>query len=249
MSVLSALLDLAYPPLHNCLVCGAPFRPRGLVELCEGCLGALPLVRRPMCHHCGRPLRPWEVKERTKDPSCPDCYPTSGRGQRFLMARSPLVYEGLARDLLLALKFQGKYGLAEPLGQVMAAYVQEFRPFPRVDVVVPVPIHYERLQKRGYNQAQILASHVSRAARVPLADVMGRVRMSETQSLVDFAHRRENIRGCFAVRHPGEIRGKAVLLVDDIYTTGSTLDECSGELLRCGARSVVGFSAAVVVPV
>ena len=180
--------------------------------------------------------------------TCPDCLPASGRSRRFAMSRSPLVYDGLARDLLIALKFQGKYRLAEPISQLMVAYMEEMRPFPKIDILVPVPVHHERLQKRGYNQAELLARGIVRASRVPLVDLLDRVRMSETQSLTDLAKRRENVRGCFAVRHPGDAAGKVILLVDDIYTTGATLDECAGELLRCGARAVIGFSAAVVVP-
>lgn len=245
MSLLRAILDMVYPPDRSCRVCGSGRTDDEEVEVCGECLSAMPFISFPICMLCGRPAVPWE---KATDGLCPGCANETGWRRKFSMNRSLMLYEGLARDLMLGLKFMGRYQLAEPLSQLMAAYVMEVSPFPRFNQIVPVPLHPDKLVVRGYNQTELLARGISERLGVCMSTCLARTQASQTQSLVGARERRANIKGCFAVTKPGDVVGKIVLLVDDIFTTGATLDECSAKLIEAGARVVLGFTVALVLP-
>jgi ComF family protein len=220
------LLDIFLPEMPSCLICRSQFQNKGVVCICPDCLNGFALADGTF-------------------------HPVLQRGDnndiRYLTSvRSVMAYTGFARDLIRAMKFQGKSELAEPLGQLMAQYYREVKPFPRFQAIVPVPLHVDRLRERGFNQAELLARHVATASGVPVTNVLQRQTQSAPQSLQKGYQRRAHVRGSFICGLPGEVSGKNVLLIDDIYTTGSTLDECAKELLRCGVRQVYGLTLAVV---
>lgn len=226
-----SLLDLLFPP--HCLTCGAT----GAV-LCTACLTTVRAPRPPFCSRCGHPLA-----DATR--ACETC--ASGHGPAALMTlRAAVVYDGVARDALLALKYGKRKRLANPLGDLLAATVQRegYRP----DIVVPVPLHEQRRRERGYNQAELLARRC--ASRLGVSCKPGlllRQRMTRPQVGLSQAERRTNVAAAFVLvssAAAAQLRGKRVLLIDDITTTGSTMDAAAAALARCGCAALRGLAVA-----
>lgn len=214
-------LDLLFPP--RCALCG-----RHGADLCLDCADALPRAELPRCPRCWSPLRPAS--------KCRRCGGPDRLALEWL--RSPYVFEEGARDLVHALKYRHRSGLASSMGQLMARSLGGM-PAP-INVVVPVPLHPRRQRARGYNQALLLAGEVSRRLDVPLVAgaLARRVNTPPQAKAAGAGARRRNVAGAFEGR-PGAVAGQRVLLVDDVTTTGATLDACARVLLSSGGASAV----------
>ena len=155
------------------------------------------------------------------------------------------VYDGILREHIHALKYQGQRRVAGALGFLMAGVASREQGMDSVDLIVPVPLHSRRYVERGFNQAELIAGSVGRYLGVPVAGhVLFRLRQTRSQSRLSRGDRRDNLRGAFQVANPGDVAGRSVLVVDDVLTTGATADECSRVLLRAGAREVYVLTAA-----
>lgn len=227
MRVLTAVLDLLFPP--RCPACTVRTR---VVDLCPPCRERVPRAATPWCTICGLPYAGAGV-----DHPCPAC---TRRRPHFACARARTVYgpgqENPAIDLLHRLK----YGRDPTLAPILAGLLVDRLPLPLDhDVIVPVPLHRARLRWRGFNQAVPLARAVARACGRRVAPrVLARRRPTPPQVGLPAAERRANVRHAFALREPEVVDGRVVLLVDDVMTTGATLDECARILVRGGARRV-----------
>lgn len=222
--VVGPLLDLLFPP--RCVVCG-----RVDVWLCAECTARLPWITGPVCIRCGLPLDLPSL--------CPRCRETPLRLEGI---RSALLFQGPLRAAIHQLKYRHARGLAGPLGGVLARYWKAY-PMP-VDVIVPVPLHPSRLRRRGYNQAALLARELGR--RVGLAVEEGalqRVRATLSQMRLSAADRRRNVEGAFRCAD-GRLQGRRVLLLDDVCTTGATLEACADALRAGGAETVWALTLA-----
>jgi ComF family protein len=144
-------------------------------------------------------------------------------------------YEGRLRELIHLFKYGGISSLAGPLGEMtMIAYPRD----ERFDLIVPMPMHWWRRWRRGFNQAELLARAVGRRTALPVVNAVRRSRFTAPQASLTNAERRRNVAGAFAVRAPEQIRGARVLLVDDVLTTGATVGACAAALKRAGAAAV-----------
>jgi len=218
-----AALDLLFPP--RCALCG-----RHGPALCDDCALALPRANPPRCPHCWSPQRPgW---------GCRRCGEPASGGLALEGLRSPYVFQAGARELVHALKYNYHSALASPMGELMARYLLGESLL--ADVLVPVPLHPRRQRVRGYNQSFLLAREVSRRLDLPLAaGALVRRRDTPPQArAVEADARRRNVAGAFDCR-PGAVAGRRVLLVDDVTTTGATLDACARVLLAEGGASSV----------
>lgn len=227
---LRRLLDLALP--NRCVGCRVVIGSDG--ALCPACFARLDFIAAPMCGRCGLPLP-------TPPPDSADlvCAGCAAAPPKFAGARAALVYGGLARDIVLMLKHADRTDLARPLAQWLLRAGAPL--LDRADLIVPVPLHRRRLAMRRFNQAALLAQALGRAAKLPAAvDVLRRSRATPSQGHLSAALRRRNVRGAFVVnpRCARKLQGARVLLVDDVMTTGATLDACSAVLLRAGAAEV-----------
>lgn len=156
------------------------------------------------------------------------------------------VYEETLRALIHLLKYEQIRPVAAPLGRLLATAIENLRDLPDPVTVVVVPLHRAKAAERGFNQTELLAQHAIRACAQahperrlhPALQALERKRNTESQSGLTRHQRRRNLRGAFLVAQPRQIEGRAVLLLDDIYTTGATARECSRTLLRAGATSV-----------
>ncbi len=229
--IVSPLLDLLFPPLCHC--CRAFIPEPGEVRLCPSCReGALP-IEGPLCSCCGRPF----ATPGGMDHLCGDCTLSP---PPFVAARSALRYEKSTRELIHSFKYGYKVMLRRPLGLLAAPHLDHFVAGFGADLILPVPLHVKRLRQRGFNQALLVAEIFSRRWGIPLSRTdLRRTRWTEPQVTLSAAERAENVRGAFSLAKPAELAGKRVLLVDDVYTTGSTVKECSRVLREGGAVTAV----------
>jgi ComF family protein len=157
-------------------------------------------------------------------------------------ARAIGAYDGALRAVIHALKYEGRRSLARPLGALMRVRGSDV--LEGADWIIPVPLHRSRRRERGFNQAADLARHLGR----PVRDALRRVRPTETQTGLPQAHRHHNVRGAFALARAGaDLAGATIVLVDDVSTTGATLDACARVLKEAGVREVRALTAARVV--
>jgi ComF family protein len=224
----SALGTLCFPP--HCAACCIATAPD--IYLCDGCASKARRIEAPFCERCSQPFD----GAITQSFSCSNC---SGREVHFECAVAPYRSHGVVRDFVHAFKYQRQLHLRRSLGAWLAEALDDpriaGRPF---DALVPVPLHHIRFREREFNQAEELARQVSKKAGVPVTNALRRVRYTTTQTKLVRSERMENLRGAFRVRQNAEVKGRHIVLVDDVFTTGSTVEECSRMLLRAGAASV-----------
>lgn len=210
-----------YPPV--CLLCGAP--GEGTRDLCRGCLLDLPRSQLA-CERCAVPLPPGSSGV------CGDCLARPPAYDRVL---APFHYEAPLDWLVPRLKFQARLSHARLLGQLLAEYV-----IPRTerpDFILPVPLHRRRLRERGFNQALELARPVARTWGIPLRpEIAERTKATPPQMELNARERRRNLRGAFTVTRP--LGGVRVAVVDDVATTGATLEALAKALRRAGAAYI-----------
>lgn len=230
-------VDLLLPP--RCLGCGAITPGEG--ALCGSCWGGLSFIERPWCACCGLPFE-FDVADGAL---CGGC---AARQPAFDAARAVLRYDDASRPLILSFKHGDRMQAGRHFGGWMArAGAEQAR---QADLVAPVPLHWRRLVARRYNQSAELARGVAAAAGVDLClDLLRRTRATPSQGGLNRRARRLNVRGAFAVspRRREAVEGARILLVDDVLTTGATLEACARTLKRAGAARVEALALARVV--
>ena len=220
------LVDGVLPP--RCLACGTVVDEPD--ALCGRCWGAMTFFAPPWCAVCGLPF-PHPMGEGAV---CADCARERASWNR---ARSVMRYDKHSRRLVLALKHGDRTHLAKALGGWMHRAGSDI--FDRVDFIVPVPLHWTRLFARRYNQAGLLAHAIHAAGGPPVApDWLVRRRRTPSQGRLGVLARARNVRGAFVLRPGRSVKGKRLVLVDDVLTTGATVEECARVLRRGGAGFV-----------
>lgn len=203
--------------------------------LCGRCWGSLERMPVAGCSRCGWPFPDPAATHGTEEPLCQRCRETR---DHFRMARAVLRYrdDGIARAAILLVKHGGRLSLLRHLARLLAEAAPQYLSLRDWDGLVPVPLHWVRRWRRGFNQAEVLARAVGRRHGIPvLRRALSRVRATPRQH-GDVEARRRNVRDAFAVR--ADVAGRRLLLVDDVFTTGATADACAAALLRAGAAEV-----------
>lgn len=243
MKFLAGILDLIFPPRRVCPLCGLPEMNS---VICGGCLEKVgEYSREPACHICGRYFQqaPGFSGVLSGDAAlyCQDCL----RGKRFFrMARSVGPYEGDLKRAVQRLKYTGRRGLAAHLSELMFYSVANNPYYIMTQLITAVPLSAERLRRRGFNQSDLLALGLAERMKVPLLPVLRKTRETPSQAGLGRAGRAENLTGAFSLTDPGAVRGKTVLVVDDVITTGNTLNNVSETLVRGGAATVICITVA-----
>lgn len=218
------LLDLVFPP--RCVGCH-----RIGAWLCTECLGQIPRVEPPFCIQCGDKV--------AADDLCARCRISPLQIERI---RAAVYFEGALREAIHHLKYKGRTALVKPLGNLMATHWQQ-HPMP-ADVLVPVPLHAARLRERGYNQAALLARELAQRVELTVNEkTLVRKRATAPQVELSARERRENVHDAFCCCDDG-LAEKRVLLIDDVCTTGATLEACALALRESGAHSVQALTLA-----
>lgn len=214
MNLGTVLLDLLFPPK------------------CPYCQKVLAEPRAPLCPQCQDKL-PWllgKMGERRVD-FTDGCF-------------SPLAYRGAVPDAVQRYKFRPVRAYCVPFGAVMAQNLQDHLPG-KADLVTWCPLSKKRLHERGFDQAELLAREVGGRLSLPVVGTLKKVRHTSPQSeLVEESARRANARGAYAALPEGNVKGRVVVLVDDVVTSGATMSECAGLLRMAGAAAVYGLTLA-----
>ena len=237
-SILASGLALLYP--QRCLGCKALIGPEE--SFCAACRQFIQPIESPLCPHCGTPF----VTSVGPDHLCSRCqvHPPT-----FRQARSWARYQSgeTTPPPFSAAIQQFKYHRNLSIGKTLAALGARHFPLEsgEYDLIVPVPLHLDRLRWRGFNQSLILAQAIGRAREITVNPfLLERTRPTVPQTQLSESERRANVRGAFAVTAPERVEGKRVLLVDDVYTSGATVEECAKALCRAGAKVVDVFTLA-----
>jgi competence protein ComFC len=234
-----ALTSVCFPA--GCRLCNELLTDARRLPLCENCLSSFQEVPPGSCDICGQPgtFDPEFPKEKSY---CVDC---QKRRFGFQMARSFGLYEGnLARAIVLL-----KHEEIEPLGRWFASrlvqVVHKESERMTADAIVPVPLHRQRSRERGFNQVDLVGRPLAKAMRLPYRSILlMRSRPRPEKHLLRSEERWEAVRGAFAIRQGGRVDNLRILLLDDVMTTGATLDACSRALREAGAKSVLGLTVA-----
>lgn len=237
MNLLNKLIDIIYPP--RCPICQRFLRKHGStnengsISFCPSCLADFHRITSPLCPLCGSPFA--SLVE--YDHPCEDCL----RNRPFYeTAAAPYLYEGPLMTAIHQFKYGEKSFLASSLGLLLARFAEEWAKDSSGVLTMPVPLHPKRLRERGFNQSLLLARHVARQLETELDFFsLRRVRYTLPQTSLARKERQKNVRGAFRLEDLKAIRGKTILLVDDVATTGNTLNECARVLKKAGCKKVL----------
>ncbi len=210
---------------------------------CPACWATLPRIERPFCSLCGIP-HPLAIGFGTRSNfPCEDC--RTHPNPYVDCIRSPVRYKGIVKEAIITFKFRKKTLMAEPLGTLLREWIEIEMADMKFDLIVPVPLHPFRLKRRGFNQSLLLAEQVKDSfTGAQLSEVLLRIRPTMTQTALSIQERRKNIKDAFQVKSPDEVKGKRILLIDDVVTTTTTVTECARILKKSGAISVHVLSVA-----
>jgi ComF family protein len=240
LRVAESLFNVLFP--SDCRICGEPLLNISRLPVCPECLCEIHPVEGKVCSICGeRVLSSYALSEPDGLTCCPVCRRLDRPFERAVAYGS---YDGGLRELIHLLKYNGVRPAAGVLGRMLAEAIGDIGPgLAEASVImIPVPLFKGRHHQRGFNQAELISKaalkHLFRERFALRTDILERTRDTHSQIGLTSHQRRENMRGAFAVARPSEIAGRPVLLVDDVYTTGSTATECAKVLRRAGAAQV-----------
>jgi ComF family protein len=234
-----ALVSVIFP--GECRICKELLPDSRRVPICDECLSSFEPLSPAACEICGRPL-PELIRKEGEQQLCSVC---RDKTYAFDRARSYAIYEGPLVQAILLLKFEQIEPLGNWFAERLAKLVLSQGNTLAADIVVPVPLHRERQRERGYNQAALISKPLAKRLRLPhKAVLLVRTRARPDKRILSLEERWESVRGAFATRPGSQVDNLRVLLVDDVLTTGATLDACARALRQAGAKSVIGLTVA-----
>lgn len=229
-SYADSFLELIYPEKNTCFICETYDEEIGDKYICSDCEKRIKKIVPPVCSKCSKPI---EYISSTK--FCQECCDVE---RHFEMSKSPFVYEGLIKRAIYSFKYYNKAYFYKFLGNCLVTYMKNIN-YTNFDFIVSVPLHSSKMRKRGYNQSELLARHIAKSLSIPYVDALKRTKKTLKQSEQSKEERKKNLLDAFAIKKSAEkVINSSVLLVDDIYTTGSTVDECSKVLKNYGANKI-----------
>lgn len=238
------LLNFLLPP--TCHICKLPIKEYNNPYICRFCWEKIKFIEEPVCPCCGIPFKSNVTLIKSPDFLCGEC---RKKKRYFTKAIAVGVYEGTLSEAIHIFKYQKKQAIAEHLNAMITDVL--LQRLAGTDIIIPVPLHKKRLNERGFNQSLLIAHYLSKRLCIPLSiDGLQRVRWTRPQIELSKDERLKNVRGAFAIgaglKPVSTIKDKMVILVDDVYTTGATVNECSKVLRKAGASEVVVFTLARV---
>jgi ComF family protein len=220
MDFIKSLLNLIFP--LECKICKKPLEVGNQTYICSECLKKIRLIKEPYCF----------------------------KGRHYFKSIYSIgLYQGVLREAILLLKYQGVKGLIPPLGKMLLEYCEKKIDFSSFDLILPVPLFRSKEREREFNQAEAFARVISKHYSLPISNGnLLRIRDTRKMSSLNPEERRKNVKNAFIVRKKEEIKDKRILLTDDICTTGATVDECSKVLLTAGAKEITVLTLARTIP-
>lgn len=230
--VIKSFLELIYPEKNICQVCNTYDENIGENYICKSCLSKLERINPPFCIKCNKSL-----DEGADNDLCPECI----RKERyFKQLRSPFYYKGIVKKYIHDYKYCNKPYYYKLFGKLLLDYMRSID-YTNFDYIISVPLHKIKLRKRGYNQSMLIAKYLSKRLSIPYLDILKRVTNTTKQSELSKSARQQNIINAFEVKNNKSlslIDDKNILLIDDIYTTGATINECTKLLMKYGAKNI-----------
>ena len=224
-------LDILYP--RHCPVCHEITVPWGK-KICDTCREKLKPIYGPRCFCCSKPL------QKAEQEYCKDCKKT----RQFQQGLGIFPYSTLLQNSLFQLKYGKRQEYGSFYGEFAAYYSREKIEKWGIDIIIPIPLHPRRLEKRGYNQAGIIAEALGKQLEISVEEkILKRQKNTKPQKELNHQERQKNMKNAFVVRK--KLNGENILLVDDIYTTGSTIEEAAKELKRAGAEKMFFLTVAI----
>lgn len=237
LRLLRHILDFLLPT--SCAYCNYPVEDSGVPFFCSSCWADFSSIDGPACPSCGRPFDSPETLSHSPHHLCLTCRQAL---PAFDQALSIGYFEGPLREAIHQFKYRPCRALGKPLAAWMAGKI---RPVSDIDYIMPVPLHTARLRLRGFNQALVIAHELSMAFSLPLSyDNLSRVRSTRPQVELAGEERIKNVAGAFALRRLDELKDRNVLLIDDVFTTGATMNECATVLKNAGVSRVTALTIA-----
>lgn len=229
---IESFLELIYPEKNTCMVCGSYDETIEDRYICRNCEKKIKKITAPICIKCSKPI------DYNKSINlCPDCVLYE---KHFVMSKSPFLYEGIIKKNIHNFKYYNKPYLYKLFGSLLLNYMLETN-YINFDYMTSVPLHPSKMKSRGYNQSELVAKYISQKLNIPYINTLKRVKKTIKQSTQSKEKRRKNLINAFNInyiKNIDKIKNSDILLVDDIYTTGSTVDECSKTLLNFGISKV-----------
>lgn len=231
--LLKDILDIIYPNAGTCLLCGRELKKYSRMQICGYCRSMLYPLGDDVCRVCGRPVKSGSER-------CAEC--TNGNTY-FNGASSVFQFTGLVQDAIYRLKYDGDISLAPLLGGFMAEKLK-MKGWD-IDLVIPVPLHPDRLSERGFNQSYLLSQEIGRECGIDVSDkVLERVLYTKSQVSLSRLERMANVKNAFRANDGDIVRNRSVLIVDDIMTTGATLNECCRAIRMFEPKNIYCLTAA-----
>ena len=223
-------------PVH-CSNCSSLLTDDPIPHFCSDCWSAISLMSDARCARCDRPFPSSIATAYSPNHVCQPC---AERPPSYTKAWTLYPYLPPLRHAIRLFKYQGKVSLAAPLAALMIARLP---PLNSVDVIIPVPLHIQKLREREFNQSLLLADYIGRSLDIPVAYTnLVRTAPTPAQTTLSRKSRLKNLRRAFAVRQPEAIVNKRLLLIDDVFTTGTTVNECAKALRRAGSADVFAIT-------
>lgn len=227
-----AIIDFVLPP--HCIICGNYLAPQERI-VCDVCWENMSILPSLFCPACKNFLEEGNL-------FCRVCT----ERKNLCAVRSLGVFDSYYQKVIHGFKYQQKMTLGQRLGKRLGEKLIDDKLVSRFDCIIPVPLHPARKRERGFNQSQILAQELSEATHIPaLKKVLKRTRNTKDQTKLTPEERIQNVKGAFDLKDPETVKGKRIILVDDVITTGATLGECARVLSEAGAKQIMGATIAV----
>lgn len=242
MNLLSNLLDIIYPP--RCHVCMdfLDNHPPDRGDICDECFSGFIKLTHPFCSICGEPFKS-TVEE---DHLCERCL---RKRPYYDELRAPYLYEQKLMDAIHLIKYSGKSFIIKSLGPLLGEFAKTGINITEDMIIMPVPLHRKKIKQRGFNQSALLAKSISPILGIePDFFTLTRTRYTESQAGLSIEERRKNVKGAFEVRGNSNVKGKSIILVDDVATTGNTINECARILKKAKCERVLGLTLARTAP-
>ena len=231
-SYVESFLELLYPEKSNCFICNTYDESIGDDYICKKCMESIQKVIPPFCIKCNKP-----INYSLSIDLCPDCIIYE---KCFEESRSPFIYDGVIKEGIYNFKYYNKPYYYRFFGNLLIQFMNKTN-YLDFNYIVSVPLHSSKIKSRGYNQSELLAKYIANKLTIPYVDALKRIKNTSKQSSQSKTNRRKNLEDSFGMKQFKRIniiKNSSVLLVDDIYTTGSTANECSKVLLNYGVNKV-----------
>lgn len=234
-------LNLIFP--LSCEYCGKEIKESKGYAICSDCIKRIEFITSPYCFQCGKPLS--SMVDFEDKAICAECH---NKKDHFYHARSIAYYRGVMRKCIHLLKYKKQVKLIQPLGKLMVNYLLQENSYihiDEIDLIIPVPLFRRDYLKRGFNQSGLLARYIADYFSITYTDhCLTKIKENVSQVGLSRIDRKKNVKQVYSVNASYQLNGKNVLLVDDIYTTGATIEACCNELKKIRLKKILVLTLA-----